>query len=279
MAIVDEKYLYASTKPKRRQSRSVCLFCGSNLKLNRKLEHVIPHWLIKYLEIEKLKISLTIYSPLEDQNTDERNFQYMDSFLAGAVCGDCNGGWMMKLENSNIKLIKGLISRSIDLRYIPDSDKVLLAKWAFKTAIVLNSASNYFKIVPDSDYINFYKGEFPENLLITASMHLPSKRYSHIENNMMWSGEDSSITLDELRTGGVDSYKIGLQFGPLILIVSYWPNNQWVYRVVKDKHYVLHSPKKMIVKIYDDPIFFIPPYDSKSALFFSAATIELSKKK
>ncbi|MEP7166460.1 MAG: hypothetical protein ABI758_00600 [Candidatus Woesebacteria bacterium] len=278
MPLVDEKYLHSSTKPKEREDRSTCLFCNCKLgKSNRKKEHVIPHWLITYLGIENLRISLTVYSPLEDKNTEERDFQFMNSFLAGGVCGYCNGGWMKLLEDTTLDILKPLIRGSREIINLSQSEKDLITKWTFKTSIVLNSATNYFKVVPPEHYNLLYEGKIPEHVLVTATMHEPSKRYSHLENNSLWMGIDNTITESELKKGGDNSYKIALQLGKLVLVTTYWADDEWVYYLVKGRHQPMNQPTKMKIKFYDDKLFSIPQYNSKDAIFYATATISISK--
>lgn len=76
----------------------------------------------------------------------------MHSFLAGGVCGECNGGWMSSLEVSTMEVLKSLISAEIDIESVSQDKMKNIAKWAYKTATVLNSTTNYFKMVPPEHY-------------------------------------------------------------------------------------------------------------------------------
>jgi hypothetical protein len=108
----------------------VCVFCGGRPVTT---EHVLPRWLLGYMEIN---------SPIT--LTHARRPVRIDRGLAvelNAVCGRCNNGWMSDLEaefrESCGRLILGEPG-SLDLHA-----QQAAATWAVKTALLLELAWRY----------------------------------------------------------------------------------------------------------------------------------------
>ena len=84
-----------------------CVFCGVQLtKTNRSRKHIIPQWLLDYLQIRQEQIQPTHYS-VQGEITSTRN-HILERLLAGQVCCECNGGWMSDLERIAIPILKPL---------------------------------------------------------------------------------------------------------------------------------------------------------------------------
>lgn len=201
-----------------------CLFCNEPLTLdNKSKEHIIPQWLLDFLEIRETKIQPTHLSS-KGEMTSMRN-QTLEGLIAGHVCKDCNNGWMSSLEQQAMPILKPLIMGERGVAELNQTERDIIGRWTAKTAYCLNSASNYHKNVP-ADHFKFIK----EN-----EKSLPSKVSSYGQQNQgerkfywlqfpVWllhgKAENLEIIGEELKT---TSYKISFQFGKLMLIICYLP--------------------------------------------------------
>jgi hypothetical protein len=69
------------------------------------------------------------------------------ALLAGEVCKDCNAGWMSDLEMAARPLLVAGARGETD-RELGRAEQLTLARWFFKTAIVLNCSQNYRLLLP-----------------------------------------------------------------------------------------------------------------------------------
>ncbi|OHV48512.1 MULTISPECIES: hypothetical protein [unclassified Frankia] len=70
------------------------------------------------------------------------------------ACGDCNSGWMSRLEEKAQPFLKEMLfGRPVRLR---PRDQKLLAFWAVKTALVLDHLHPRARVVPDAEYGELY---------------------------------------------------------------------------------------------------------------------------
>ncbi len=85
-----------------------CIFCNSPLTGVRAEEHVIPRWLMEYLEITDDQLYLAVAHSEDDTIVKDRT-HVAGNFVEGRVCEDCNNGWMNDLEKQARELLKPLI--------------------------------------------------------------------------------------------------------------------------------------------------------------------------
>lgn len=127
---------------KRKQYRHqvACAFCGEIRDLTR--EHAWGAWLGRLLP-EDDSVSHFVTSgddswmppqhrksiPPRRVNGPTKSIKYK------IVCGDCNNGWMSRLENETKSIIERLMDESATIT-IDQCDLQTLARWADKTAIV-----------------------------------------------------------------------------------------------------------------------------------------------
>jgi hypothetical protein len=100
-----------------------CLFCNEDA--NSK-EHVWPQWVLKLLPSRR---------PVRQTLGTGKEVTYSGDFKLKGVCSTCNNGWMSELE-TEVKPILGPIVQDLSIQ-LDLEDQKKLARWAFKTAIVL----------------------------------------------------------------------------------------------------------------------------------------------
>lgn len=118
--------------------------------------------------------------------TKSRRSHSLDSFVNKRICVGCNGGWMKKLEDSSRKWIIRLMNLDgVDEKSFWNElgkDYKNLAKWAYKTAIVLNYSSNYRKIVPEDHFHLLYCSKIPNGVHINIAFTNSNKELEWIQS-------------------------------------------------------------------------------------------------
>jgi hypothetical protein len=129
----------------------VCVFCGSE-DLTR--EHVFPDWMSKMFVDKKLTATTTI------EKEGKPNKVYKSGLFrhkAKIVCGQCNNGWMSKLETDAKPLLSTML---FDLRSAvklgPEEQKIL-SFWAQKTVMILNLSTEADYKIPQQSFHDLYK--------------------------------------------------------------------------------------------------------------------------
>src|SRR5262249_46312888 len=129
--------------------------------------HVWPQWLEDVLGVRG-KVSAWVHRSVAGKAVGRR-VQNTASVVLGQVCGDCSHGWMSELEGRVSPLVQSLLPGIVG-KTLPADDAGTLVIWAFKTAIVLNAASNYRHIVPEEHYAHLYSTQqIPARVVVDAS--------------------------------------------------------------------------------------------------------------
>src|SRR5271170_2899127 len=111
-----------------------CLACGET-KARASREHVFSRWLLE--ELVLLEAPISLYRRLPDgSSTQERVPVKLDDFKLKRVCRPCNNGWMSDLETAAKPILLTLIRGSGTVDALAEEERLILAKWAGKTAII-----------------------------------------------------------------------------------------------------------------------------------------------
>lgn len=127
-----------------------CLFCNCQAGSR---EHLWAAWIHKRLpKKEPIRITFPNRSVATSKNPEIK---------VKTVCGVCNNGWMSHLEAACVPLI-GNLMQDISLP-LDTSQQVLLATWAVKTAMVLDSTNT-------RERSTFYTKSECEQLRLTSAI-------------------------------------------------------------------------------------------------------------
>jgi hypothetical protein len=196
------------------------------------------------LGVEK-ELGIAAVARTEDSEIIDRRRLAADALVEGRVCGTCNNGWMSSLENRAKPILIPLIDGQRSIFGFTTDERLVLARWAAKTAYALNSSSNLEDKVSASQPQELRASVtcLPSGVAVFIQQHgLEDKHtryFSWIQQNDWWcymplvpfSGDEHS---------NVDrGYKVGLQFRRLILLVVYWPNPGWRFVVGAGMHVAL----------------------------------------
>ncbi len=203
-------------------SSKKCLFCGSKEELTK--EHIIPMWLINFLDLGDADIGMTHVNPFGGVVSHRAHTP--KTLVNSWVCKKCNGGWMSELETSSKDLLMKLINRVSDKKLSSLIDRrknLILSKWIFKTAIVLNYPTNYYNMVPKEHFKSLFDGEIPKGVYINFG-------FTDNLKSIEWRQSKSAILFGDLKKIEANAdkiYKITLQFNYLLLRVCYVPHKDF----------------------------------------------------
>jgi hypothetical protein len=220
-------------------SSRCCLFCGGSLtgKLRAK-EHIIARWLLDHLGVMTDEIDFVhrdgAWVELETRPL------VLDRYVSGHVCKICNEGWMSRLEQGVMPILPDLIKGQRVVWDLDDEDEIsTLARWITKSAYCVDNASlRRSPLVPPAHartLMNHSQGLPPGVSVIGAfnPFYIPF----YVMEVPAWAaasiGEATSSWPAELVS---NSYKIGFQFGHLVLVVYFWPAPDHVIGIVHDEH-------------------------------------------
>jgi len=221
-----------------------CYFCGEQLKGKRSCEHVFPQWLLDDFGIREEMINDTHYS--QEGEVKSHRVHNLDNLLAGRICSHCNNGWMSELES---KAKANVLALAEDNKVVVELDQKArfdLARWAFKTVLTLNLASNYRKIIPRDHYQWLFEhpDSLPKQVIVLAQQHHFPEPFYWIQSPS-WFIQDKQDIINEsmVKSLYTKSYKIALLFKHLLLLVAYQPFSELYYVIWRGIHIPLFPLK------------------------------------
>ncbi|KLE14153.1 hypothetical protein AAT22_18230 [Clostridium sp. C8] len=204
--------------PEKRQ----CVFCeGKSLSK----EHIFAQWLLKELEIYDKNVSMT-HASVIGVPISNRNHAF-SKLINGLVCEKCNNGWMSQLEGDCKKHIINLMNMEelkSELEFLNDN-YYTVAKWAFKNVILLNSATNYRQLAPESHYKKLYNGEIPPNTFVDLSFCSNDSVIEWRQSPGNFVIKDKNIPLNP----NTDRYIITFKIKHLMIKVAYYKSDYNVF--------------------------------------------------
>lgn len=226
-----------------------CLFCGND---DLSKEHIFAQWLLKELGITNEDVSM-MHTTAIGTEISKRKHSF-SKLVNGLVCKECNNGWMSNLEATcqfHIINLMNLEKLETEMSFL-ESNSETIAKWAFKNVIMLNSAVNCRRLVPESHYHSLYKGYIPKGVTIDLAF---------VSNNQILEWRQSQMILaitDEIIPINFDKfnknkYVITFQIKHLLIkVVFYESDSQTFY---EDKGCIRLHPDFGLLKgdiVYDN---------------------------
>lgn len=232
-----------------------CIFCDAAIASKGSNEHIFPRWLLDYLRIREEDISPT-HTNAQGQVLSTRRHK-LENLVEGRVCSKCNNGWMSSLEDQIKPLLVSLMETEKEVIELKPDERLKVARWAFKTAITLNSASNFHKNVPPSHFSYLYRVQdsLPPSVVVVAQQHHGDSPFYWLQQPfMLTSAQAADISLDEAKNLGASSYKISLQLKKLLLVIAYWPWTDWRYIFWRGIHIPLWLVRGPVLFYGNDPL-------------------------
>lgn len=233
-----------------------CIFCRAVPK-KWSDEHVLPQWLLDYLKIRGEEISPTHHSFEGEGNAVSTRRHKVENLVEGRVCSECNNGWMSSLEGEAKPLLVPLMQGEKEVVELVPNERLRVARWAFKTAIVLNSASNFHKNVPPDHFTYLYANQdsLPPSVVVVGQQHHGETKFYWLQQPfILTSGQAGDVSMDEAKKLVAASYKISFQFNKLLLVVACWPWPGWKYVVWRGIHVPLWPVRGPVGFYGSDPL-------------------------
>lgn len=151
----------------------------------------------------------------------------LSKLVDGLVCEKCNNGWMSQLESECQNHILNLMNmREVigELNYLKENSECL-SKWAFKSAILLNHASNFNRLVPDEHYASLYSGRIPDNVFVGIAFCEKETKleWRQSAGGVIIRSADIQLNLEAKR------YRITFQMGRLLMNIKFYESPHSVY--------------------------------------------------
>jgi len=258
-----------------------CIFCQGTLERSSD-EHVLPQWLLGYLKIRGEDISPTHYSFQSGSTVVSTRRHKVDNLVEGRVCSKCNNGWMSSLESEAKPLLVPLMEAEKEVVALKPDERLKVARWAFKTALVLNSASNFHKNVPPAHFYHLYNTQesLPPSIAVIGQQHHGDSPFYWLQMSfVLTSDQAADLSMEEAKALVATSYKISFQLKKLLIVVAWWPHPGWRYVIWRGIHVPLWPPKGPVDYYQNDPVSDGFPWeDSLAALTTLHLTFSVSRK-
>ena len=218
-----------------------CLFCarsGSGILSN---EHVIPRWLLDHLDLpEGDQLFQGVSSSKTNELITSPRIHSSFNFVQGHVCQECNNGWMSRLEGLAKPLLVPLIDGQSNIEELSASESAVIAKWTTKTAY-MHSLTSPLKQPVVSDHVRALNGDdgvpFSEVAVFGMLSDFKKQTGYFLARHWPYFGRRVSIPIEVAQV----SYKIGLQFRHLYLLVAFWPESA-LFTIARGLHIPVFPP-------------------------------------
>jgi hypothetical protein len=251
----------------------VCHFCRLPVCRKKSREHVFPRWLLRLLHSSRIRVDATRFTP--DGTPLSVRSHGLDEFVLGGVCRACNHGWMSLLESNARPALEALVTGLRSVRDLSCEDRSTIARWATKTAAVLNLATDFERLFTQS-LVWAIKDDplgLPPGVFVFGAQHRPSCSSCWLQTRSVefFLPRDVPPSVIERANLTETGFRIGLQCGSLGLVVVYWPQPQWPLAIWPELHEALWPPHTTFAQFehwYDGED---RPWDVDSHLFLYRA--------
>ena len=230
-----------------------CIFCEQYG--NKAKEHVWPMWLLDFMgetgrgEFTGLHFNFPWSRPLSVRK------QSIESLVYGNVCNKCNNGWMSELENQCSPLLKDVISNKEKAGPWELREVKLIANWAFKTSVMINSGSNYRKIIGKDLIRVFYNTQsLPQSVTVDLAFLKSDELRLEWRQSQMFFILGPEHIIKNVRCFLSSSFIICLIINNFIIRVAYWEDNNCVLNPNNDKECKRIYPFERLISFRTTPV-------------------------
>lgn len=199
-----------------------CIYCDRNISSREKSrEHVVPQWILKYLNAEKEKINLV---PISESLFVHKARSPTTNTLTHTICSKCNNEWLSEIDRSCMPLVKYLateivITRSqiIEKFQIEDIDKLKILIYK----IFLNLfATSPFRDKKKKFYNEFYRTKSVPpgtNLFVSHIIESHERKIalSHLDG---WNDNELPSSDEKMDTPNI-RFKFFIQIGKIAFVM------------------------------------------------------------
>lgn len=220
------------------------MFCGTQLKGNRSVEHVFPAWLQEKYNLSNEGLLQTHFS--QNGEVLSERLHSLGKHVYGLVCSKCNNGWMSQLEVKSKSIIIHLAERSLHFDDLNSVQCLVLARWACKTAFNLHAASNYRAIIPNPHfrYIKDKEDSLPQGVSVFGHQHQNTQPFCWWQSpEWFLDGDEDHLSETNQELIKNRAYKICFSISDLVLIVVYNPFPDMLLVLWKGIHYPIYPER------------------------------------
>ena len=163
-----------------------CVFCGGESGATR--EHIIAEVLQRKMHLEDIEIELGVRS--EDGDREFRPAHKFNQLVTRQVCGECNSGWMSRLEVEFVSVVGDLIKPEWPFdasRLLQEAVRrsAVIAHWTLKTAITASMAGVTKRPIPDEITNDVQFGGLPPYYGVQLA-HIRKRDFNMISHRGFW---------------------------------------------------------------------------------------------
>lgn len=221
-----------------------CVFCGNNAP--RAKEHVFPVWMLTALDAAHEVIPFQ-HRGATGAVVSERHHT-LDTFRFGHVCAGCNNGFLSRLEVFAKHAFAGLFGGR---RSLGPVDCYGLALWTLKTAVMLNAASNYRRIIPDLHARAVREMTPPAGLFVHLAFRTERQKVSwHQCQQLFFAGSEDAVRI-AAEGFGSEGFNVVLGFADVLIRAVYLPSPRFAVGPASPRagRQALIWPRRSTVKI------------------------------
>jgi hypothetical protein len=162
----------------------LCVFCGEP---GGNVEHIIAQWLIDRMQAQDYPI---VVAHRKEDTFKTRPAHGLKAYTTKAVCEACNTGWMRELElwfqtNMGSVVEPDWPKLGCDTMRLALRENESLAKWALKTAIMMDVNSIAKKIIDEKTPHELYAGRIAEGIIVEVA-HIHDRSVGGILSQGFW---------------------------------------------------------------------------------------------
>lgn len=201
-----------------------CVFCRRDLTGIAAEEHIFPQWLLKHLGIRRTDQIFQGVGPTATLDVAEMEGRVHGTwrFVEGRVCEFCNNGWLHHLERDTRPGLEALISGAGRIVALTSPQRLLLSRWAAKTAFLIANVSPFGRPVPLGHLWALNDGgDLPPGVAVYAGQSGTTTTTAYIQSTQwpQFLPARSGYVVGAMQ----NAYKIGLQIQDLLLLVAFSP--------------------------------------------------------
>lgn len=231
----DRRLLVAPTASQALDS-TACAMCGRPLRGDRSKEHVFAKWLMPHYEALPQPFSVA-WSSDDSFEVHEKRELIMGNHVAGRICRTCNNGWMSQLEDQAKLALLDVASKRRSLASLIQTERLLLARWATKTALVARSSAPGPQVAPPAHGLDLSRGRMPPVAVIGRQSPADLGLSWYATQRWMVRYPDSARE-DVARLIGA-SHKTVVTVGHAIFCVCFWTEASWPITLSAASHVVV----------------------------------------
>lgn len=223
-----------------------CVFCRLDLTGVAAEEHIFPKWLLAHLGIPKTDRMFQGSGDEATLDADDVDGRIHGTwrFVEGRVCQKCNNGWLSDLERDTRPGLEVLMTNAGRLVALTPPQRLLLARWAAKTAFLVANVSPFQRPVPPGHLWALNNGgPVPPGVAVFGCQSWTSAGAAYIQSTMWPQFHRRGFGI---RVGAMaNAYKIGLQIRDLMLLVAFTPTSGVDFITAAGVHIPLNPPRQL----------------------------------